>query len=122
VSERESLCPSARCEPGALLIGLVGEEGRVGYVRPALPVDAAFAERARSRGRPESAYRFAQPCAESGCGYWDDGCNAARLAVEALGDREVERLPRCAIRPACRWFGQEGAAACRTCALIVTDA
>ncbi len=117
----DALCPSARCEPGALVIGMVGADGRVGYVRPALPVDEGFAERARSRGRPESAYRFAQPCAEGACAYWDGGCRVARMAVEAFGDADPDHLPRCAIRAACRWFRQEGGAACRSCALVVTD-
>ncbi|HEV3000200.1 MAG TPA: hypothetical protein VGW75_05615 [Solirubrobacteraceae bacterium] len=116
-----ALCPSARCEPGALLVGVVNPDGAVGYVRPAPEVDEAFVERARARGRPETAFRFAQPCAESGCGYWDGGCRVASMAVEAFADADPDHLPRCGIRPACRWFRQEGAAACRACALVVTD-
>jgi hypothetical protein len=33
----------------------------------------------------------------------------------------VEDLPACRIRPACRWWLQEGKAACLRCPLIVTE-
>src|SRR5437763_115569 len=32
-----------------------------------------------------------------------------------------EALPRCGIRPRCRWFAQNGRAACEVCPLVVTD-
>ncbi|MFB2972660.1 hypothetical protein ACE1CD_27180 [Aerosakkonema sp. BLCC-F183] len=32
----------------------------------------------------------------------------------------VERLPRCQIRSNCRWWKQEGRAACRRCPQVVT--
>ena len=35
-------CPSAPCEPGATLLGLVGEDGRVGYLTPAIRIDRDF--------------------------------------------------------------------------------
>ena len=37
----------------------------------------------------------------------------------AADDRPV---PRCAIRRTCRWFAQEGAAACHACPFVITDA
>ena len=36
-------------------------------------------------------------------------------------DPVVRALPRCAIRPTCRWFRQEGPAACFRCPQVVTD-
>jgi hypothetical protein len=43
----ERLCPSARCKEGAILLGIVGKDGVVGYVRPQETVDAEFVRRAR---------------------------------------------------------------------------
>jgi hypothetical protein len=34
----------------------------------------------------------------------------------------VDALPACAIRPACRWWQQEGKAACQRCPQVVTQA
>ena len=65
------LCPSARCEPGATLLGIVGADGRVGYLTPQLIVDEAFTARVRdSTAPPETRFRFAQPCIEGGCHHW----------------------------------------------------
>lgn len=119
--EDELLCPSARCEPGALLLGLLSGDGSIAYVRPALEVDEDFVARARAGREPEKRFRFAQPCATSGCRHWSEGrCGVADAAAseEAEGDG---RLPACAIRPRCRWFAQSGADACRSCPTVVTD-
>ncbi len=37
-------------------------------------------------------------------------------------DPVVSGLPRCAIRPTCRWFREQGRAACIRCPQVVTDA
>lgn len=114
------LCPSAPCEPGALLLGLVGGDGRVGYLRPALEIDEDFIAKALSGRTPEKRFRFAQPCRESGCQHWGDGrCGVADAATES--DEGEGALPACAIRPRCRWFAQSGASACRNCPTVVTD-
>jgi len=36
-------------------------------------------------------------------------------------DPVVSALPRCAIRPVCRWFRQEGRAACLRCPQVATE-
>jgi len=36
-------------------------------------------------------------------------------------DPAVSALPRCAIRPRCRWFRQEGREACLRCPLVATE-
>ncbi|HEU5062244.1 MAG TPA: hypothetical protein VFT79_03700 [Solirubrobacterales bacterium] len=121
--DREDLlCPSAPCEPGALLLGLVGGDGRVGYVRPALEVDEDFVAKALAGRAPEKRFRFAQPCRESGCHFWSEGrCGVADAAAESEEADGEGSLPACAIRPRCRWFAQAGASACRGCPTVVTD-
>lgn len=117
------MCPSSRCEPGSSLIAVLGDEGRLAHITPALPVDEAFAERARAHGSPEARMRFASPCLQSGCGQWTGSSCGIIEQVVAAGVTPTEgRLPRCAIRPSCRWYAQEGAAACRACPMVVTDA
>jgi hypothetical protein len=116
-------CPSAPCAPGSALIGLVRSDGTIGYVRPALPVTDDFLERVRTGGTPGARFRFAAPCVEDGCVHWDEeGCGVIRTVLETVGASEDPApLPRCAIRAACRWFAQEGRAACGACPLVLTS-
>ncbi len=116
-------CPSSRCEPGASLIAIVGDDGRLAHVTPALTVDEAFVEAAAQHGSPEARMRFASPCLEAGCAQWTgSSCGIIEQVMAAGIGPAGGRLPRCAIRPSCRWYAQEGAAACRACPLVVTDA
>ena len=113
-------CPSARCEPGARLIGIVGPDSRVAFVTPALPVTEEAAAAAQAGRTPEKRFRFAQPSIEGGCRHWTGArCGVADAALEL--DADDGRLPRCGIRPDCRWFAQAGAAACRVCPYVITD-
>lgn len=119
------LCPSARCEDGAYLVGIVGADGVVGYVTPLLQVDMNFVRRARNGREPEGRFRFAQPCVEGACANWDGTrCGVIDRALAAKAEADIDLppgLPRCSIRRWCRWFEQAGAAACSACPLVITD-
>ena len=119
------LCPSSRCRDGALLLGIVGSDGVVGYVRPPLRVGAEFVEAAEHQARtPEHRFRFAAPCLEKGCAHWSgtrcgviDQAEAASTATAA--DKYADSsLPDCDLRPSCRWFEQIGVRACSVCPQI----
>jgi hypothetical protein len=47
-------------------------------------------------------------------------CRLATQIVKLL-PTVVEKIPTCTIRPKCRWWLQEGKAACLRCAQVVTD-
>lgn len=116
-------CPSAPAEPGALLLGLRGPEGRIVPVRTAMAVDAGFVAAARAEGAPEARMRFASPCREGGCAQWTgDRCGViARVMDHLHAPAPPPALPPCLIRATCRWFSERGGAACGVCELIVTD-
>ena len=114
-------CPSFRCEPGAVLLGIVGRDQKVGYIRPELRIDESFVSRASSGRSPEKRFRFAGPCVEGRCRQWTgEGCGVIK-EVLASSASSCERLPACVLRPHCRWYAQEGTAACRVCPLVLTD-
>lgn len=70
---------------------------------------------------PTQVFRFAAPCAGNACQHFDGAnCKLATRIVEHLPEA-VDDLPECTIRSACRWWMQEGAAACRRCPLVVTE-
>ena len=125
-SPMQRLCPSAKCEPDAILLGIVASDGRVAYLRPEQRIDADFVEAAQTARDPEKRFRFAQPCVEGRCAHWTGSrCGVIQNVVEsneghvALG--ESRPLPRCSIRSRCRWFAEEGARACMACPLVITE-
>ena len=117
-------CPSAYCQEGALLLGVMTPGGTLAYLQPPTRVDADFVARAKAMGRPESRFRFSGPCIEAGCPQWTgEGCAVVDevLENETPVAADSGRLPRCGIRRTCRWFSQRGAAACAVCPVVVAD-
>jgi hypothetical protein len=70
---------------------------------------------------PTQVLRLAATCEESRCSHFDGtDCRLASQIVQLLPP-VVAVLPRCAIRADCRWFAQEGRAACLRCPQVVTE-
>lgn len=118
------LCPSAPGRPGeSLLIGVItGAPGapRVAPTDAALPVTQDILDLA-GPVPPGEVFRFASACRTSACTHFKSGaCQLAVRSVETLA-AVTDALPPCTIRPACRWFRQEGPAICRRCPQIVTE-
>ena len=116
------LCPSFKCVDKALLIGIIGADGKVNYVNPAPTVNPEFVEVASQGRPPEQRFRFAAPCVTSSCAHWSGArCGVVDLALSVAESSpedpaaSSEPLPRCAIRSQCRWFAQRGRDACRVC-------
>jgi hypothetical protein len=116
------LCPSADpTDAQARLIGVVqgADEGRIGYLAVPQAVTPDLLALSGSLD-PREVMRVAAPCAGGACAHFDGAdCRLAQRIVTRLAP-VTQRLPRCGIRPECRWFGQEGAEACRRCPGVVT--
>jgi hypothetical protein len=76
---------------------------------------------------PREVFRIAALCVKGACRHWRDGndgaendgrCSLVERVVESFAPVELQR---CDIRSVCRWFNQQGAAACKVCPGIVTD-
>jgi hypothetical protein len=123
------LCPSSRCQKGAILLGIVLADGSVAFAKDRIVVDGAFVQNATTEGSrpPESRFRFSSPCAKGACHQWtgsrcgviDTVLNDAR--AQNYQPRDDAPLPECSIRNSCRWFDQTGADACAVCDIIVTE-
>lgn len=121
----QTLCPSAPPDwQGAQLIGVVGgtpERPETAYLDQAQPVTQEILDLAGPVA-PAEVFRFAAPCANSGCGHYDGAEHKCRLAEKTVRwvEQVVDALPKCSIRASCRWWQQEGPAACRRCPQVVT--
>lgn len=118
------MCPSAEPDgAGATVFGLVmgtPERPETAFLAEALPVTPELLARAEPV-TPTEMFRIAARCIRGGCAHYDrtrDHCRFGEKTVR-LAPVVVHRLPACAIRASCRWWHQEGAAACLCCPQVV---
>ncbi|MDX6679985.1 MAG: hypothetical protein QOG94_24 [Solirubrobacteraceae bacterium] len=120
-----SVCPSARCEDGARLLGIVQRDGTVAFTPEDIRVDADFVEVARQGRKPESRFRFGGPCHRAQCVQWTgERCGVIDAVLGEVVEAGIPLgsvLPDCSIRSVCRWFDQSGPDACTACPLVVTE-
>ena len=122
-SDAPLLCPSAQPEmPGSRIFGVMGgtaDEPQLGYLdepTAATPELLALAEPVK----PTEVFRLAAPCVEHACCHFDGhDCRLAARIVQHLA-AATAALPPCRIRRDCRWFRQEGGAACLRCPQVIT--
>lgn len=123
-SEATPLCPSARAETeGSQVIGVVrdpAEGPRVVYLKEPVEVTPELLARVEPV-RPGQVLRVAATCSESKCQHFDgQDCRLAQRIIAGL-PTVVVALPACTIRSSCRWWLQEGKAACLRCPQVVTN-
>ncbi len=122
-SSRPLSCPSARPDSdGAVIFGVIAgtvEQPRVGYLqRQVRPTGDLLA--LSGTVDPGAIFRFGGRCAEGACSHFADSrCSLGDRLVQLLPP-VADRLPACALRPTCRWFGEQGAAACRRCPQVIS--
>ena len=123
-SKDVKLCPSAQPDmAGAVAFGVIGgtaEEPVASYLKETIPVTPELLQLAHPV-KPTEVFRFAAPCAESGCQHFSgEDC---RLAQKIAADVPTgfQKLPACKIRGSCRWWAEQGRSACFRCPLVVTE-
>ena len=119
----QKLCPSA--QPGmdqCRVLGVVNRDGPapileyLNHYVPATPEVLAMA----APLKPTEVFRLAATCAEHKCPHYDGAdCRLATRVVQIM-PAVVDSLPPCIIRKNCRWYTQEGGAACKRCPEIAT--
>src|SRR6185503_9785891 len=93
------LCPSATCEEGALLLGVVQHEGTVAFFPEKMPVDREFVAIANEGTAPEKRFRFAGRCLKSCCKQWTGTrCGVIDNLMQQAPVDETVDLPECSIR------------------------
>ena len=122
--ENPVLCPSSKCAPGVILLGMLQPDGMIAYTQDRVILDENFVARASEElFSPEEHFRFSSPCMKGACSQWTGSrCGVIDRVLEVIAPLELLSLPKCSIREQCRWFAQSGANACHVCPLVVTDA
>jgi len=122
--QKALLCPSAQPDmEGARVLGVISgsaEQSQVAYLNSNVPVTAGLLAAAAPL-KPTEVFRFAAHCEENKCRHFDGShCQLATRIVQIL-PVVTDGLPPCLIRAECRWFQQEGKAACMRCPQVVTE-
>jgi hypothetical protein len=122
--DHELFCPSAQPDlHRGVVVGVVGgtpREPRVVYLADPVPVTTELLDLARPV-HPTEVFRMGAPCAGTGCRHYDGArCTLVRRVVAEI-PAVASTPPPCRLRPRCRWWHEEGAAACTRCPLIVTE-
>jgi hypothetical protein len=119
---RKLYCPSARPEPGGVVFAVrTGDPERAGvrYLDEPVPVTPDVLALADPVD-PREIFRVGAPCAEASCVHFTgSSCSLISRIVSEL-PTAVDSLPPCRLRARCRWFQEQGGAACRRCPLVIT--
>ncbi|MBW4619994.1 MAG: nitrogen fixation protein [Cyanosarcina radialis HA8281-LM2] len=124
VKHPSPLCPSSRPDlTDSFVFGIAAgtvDEVRVHYLPKPQPVTDELMALA-APATPTEVFRFAASCVGNNCVHFDGAnCRLVQKIVEKL-DAVTDLLPPCQIRQSCRWWQQEGKAACQRCPQIATD-
>lgn len=120
------LCPSSHpAWPGTVAFGVVGgtvENPELIALEKLEPVTEELLAMA-APASPMEVFRFAGPCAGTGCRHFEAETFKCRLVARTVKfvPSATEKLPRCQIRPQCKWWQQEGKAACLRCPQVVSS-
>jgi hypothetical protein len=107
---------------GAKVFGIVtGAPAKplVAWLEKPIPVTPALLAKTGDVD-PQRVFRISAACQESACVHFDGTrCQLASRIVQLLSP-VIDALPPCHLRSNCRWFTQEGRAACLRCPQVVT--
>ena len=121
--ERALKCPSAQPGMGDVqVLGVVSRDGtapRLAYLDQPMAATPEMLELAAPVAVSE-VFRLSARCEELKCMHFDGARCQLAVRIAKLLPEVVDALPACNIRPDCRWFRQEGPAACKRCPQIVT--
>ena len=113
-------CPSAQPNMReARLLGVV-RNGETSYLAEPVPLTGELLAMTQPVS-PSRVLRIAARCEENACMHFDGvNCRLVTRIVQQL-PAVTDTLPACLIRADCRWYRQEGRAACLRCPQVVTE-
>jgi hypothetical protein len=95
------------------------DEPRLAYLDEVLPATPPVLELAAPLDVSQ-VFRLSARCEERKCTHFDGVDCQLAVRIARMLPEVVDQLPACNIRRDCRWFRQEGRAACLRCPQILT--
>lgn len=119
--EQDRMCPNSNFAVGNYIVGAFTETGTQRF-ESLIEIDEDLYNKYADRSTEfEENMRQFGTCHQTGCKNWtgEHKCGVPDLLkkIELKGE-EADNLPRCEIRPYCRWYHQEGAGICYKCDLL----
>ena len=122
-AEQPLKCPSAQPGMGDVqILGVISrdaDEPRLAYLDEVLPAPPPVLELAAPLDVSQ-VFRLSARCEERKCTHFDGVDCQLAVRIAKMLPEVVDQLPACNIRRDCRWFRQEGRAACLRCPQILT--
>ncbi len=113
-------CPNTSVDDATGAFGRQDDDGNVKFFDRVLPLPDSVRPTLIARGALQSI-RLTGPCLRGECLNFRGGICLLGKLVSDLADDGDDCLPACPIRAKCRWFDENGAAACQTCPQITYE-
>ena len=116
-------CPSAQPGMGDVqILGVISRDAeapQLAYLDEPMPPTPEILALAAPLN-VDQVFRLSARCEEKKCTHFDGHDCQLAVRIAKMLPEVVDYLPACNTRPDCRWFKQEGRAACVRCPQIVT--
>ena len=110
-------CPSSTDRSVRYVIGRRREDGTTQFAKGLVPAGPAVTEYIRFVS-DDYAYRFGGVCMLGDCRHWGDGCELGASVTKVAIEKKLNPRDPCAFKILCRWYAENGAAACGGCTYV----
>ncbi len=118
--EQDRMCPNSNFAVGNYVVGAFTETGTQRFESLIEIDEELYNKYAGQSVEWEENMRQFGTCQQTGCGNWKEHkCQVPDILNKiGLTGQQADHLPRCEIRPFCRWYHQEGESICFKCDLL----
>jgi hypothetical protein len=110
-------CPSSADNSVRYVIGRRREDGTTQFAKELVPAGPEVTEYIRFVN-DDYAYRFGGVCMQGDCRHWAGGCELGASVTKVAIEKKLNPRDPCAFKILCRWFAENGAAACGGCTYV----
>ena len=110
-------CPSSADWSVRYVIGRRKKDGSTQFAKELVHAGPEVIEHMRLVG-DDYAYRFGGVCMQGDCAHWANGCDLGATVTKVAIEKKLKPRDPCAFKTLCRWFAENGAAACGGCTYV----
>jgi hypothetical protein len=116
--EQDRMCPNSNFSVGNYVVGTFTETGTQRFESLIEIDEELFSKYADKSVEWEENMRQFGTCHQSACKNWGDHKCQVPQILKDIGLAGESEIPKCEIRPYCRWYHQEGPDICKKCDLL----